>query len=237
VTVATPQPRVLIIETSDRVGQVATAAGPTLLQVRTLPEARRHARDLAPAVAEVLAAQGWRPRDVDAVVVSRGPGSYTGLRVGIMSAKTFAHATGCRLLGIDTFLAVASQTPANLPCVDVLADAQQDKVYFQPFARSGETWSPTAALLVCPFADWLLARDPAAAVTGPGLAKWLDRLPPEIVRLAPDAWHPTPASLVRLGMGRLANGDKDDPLSMEPIYLRPSAAEEQWQGRGPRTAP
>ncbi len=231
-----PLPRVLIIETSDRVGQVATAEGPTLLQVRTLTDTRRTARDLAPTVAELLAAQGWQPRAVDAVVVSRGPGSYTGLRVGIMSAKTFAHVIGCRLLGIETFRAIASQTPDDISRVDVLADAQQDKVYFQPFARTGEKWVPTAPLVICPFDEWLLARASTAAVTGPGLAKWESRLPAVIVRAALETRHPTPASLLRLGLARLAEGDKDDPLSTEPLYLRPSAAEQQWLGRHSGTA-
>ena len=57
---------------------------------------------------------GWQPRDVQAVIVSRGPGSYTGLRVGIISAKTFAYATGCDLLAVDTFAALALQAPASV---------------------------------------------------------------------------------------------------------------------------
>ncbi len=225
-----PLPRVLIIETSDRSGQVAVAEGPALLQIVKLTDARRNGRDLAPAVAELFAAQKWLPRDVNAVVVSRGPGSYTGLRVGLMSAKTFAYATGCRLLGIDTFLAIASQTP-DLPRVDVLADAQQDKVYFQPFERNLEDWTPTAPLAIIAFADWLRQRDPAVAVTGPGLAKWEAHLIPDIVRLAVEVRQPQPASLLRLGLQRLGAGEKDDPLSLEPLYLRPSAAEQQWRDR------
>src|SRR5580692_6112914 len=102
---AAQSPRLLILETSGRVGQVAVAHGDVLLGTRRLDEARRHARDLAPQVAELLKEQGWTARELDAVIVSRGPGSYTGLRIGIMSAKTLAYAVGCTLLGIDTFAA------------------------------------------------------------------------------------------------------------------------------------
>ena len=66
--------------------------------MRRLDEARRNARDLAPAAAELLQKQGWKPIGLDAVLVSCGPGSYTGLRVGIMSAKTLAYATRCALI-------------------------------------------------------------------------------------------------------------------------------------------
>src|SRR6516162_7492296 len=125
-------PRLLVVETSGRSGAVAVALGGELRQARRLDETRRHGRDLAPAVAEMLTAQGWRPRDVQAVIVSRGPGSYTGLRVGLMSAKAFAYATGCAVIAVDTFAVVAAQAPEGVERLDVIADAQQDKVYVQP---------------------------------------------------------------------------------------------------------
>jgi tRNA threonylcarbamoyladenosine biosynthesis protein TsaB len=229
----TAVPRILIVETSDRIGQVALAEGSQIVQSRILSESRRNARDLAPAVADMLQAQAWKPRDIHAVIVSRGPGSYTGLRVGIMSAKTFAYATGCRLLAIETFLAIASQTPAGTERVDVLADAQQDKVYYQPFALQGQVWIASAPLTICSFREWLNRRDAAAAVSGPGLVKWQKLLPAEIMQLDAALWQPALGTLLRLGLDRFASGESDDLFSLEPLYLRPSAAEEQWQKRKP----
>src|SRR5262245_8574874 len=96
-------PRLLILETSGRRGLVAVALGGAVREARRLDDARRNAvaRDLAPTVAELLRGQGWKAVDLDAVLVSVGPGSYTGLRVGIMSAKALAYATRCGLVGID----------------------------------------------------------------------------------------------------------------------------------------
>ena len=128
-------PRLAAIETSHRAGWVALGRGERLLSVRPLLEARRHARDLAPMLAELLTEQGWKALDLDGVIVGRGPGSYTGLRVGLMSAKTLAYATGRPLLAVDTFAAVAVQTPAGIAQVDVIADAQQDKIYVQRFVQ------------------------------------------------------------------------------------------------------
>src|SRR5439155_14697302 len=119
----------LLSATSGPSGFVAVAEDERLLAVRRLDEARRHARDLAPAVADLLAERGWRPADVSAVLVGRGPGSYTGLRVGLMSAKTFAYAAGCALITLETFAVIAAQAPAEAAPLAVLADAQQDKVY------------------------------------------------------------------------------------------------------------
>jgi tRNA threonylcarbamoyladenosine biosynthesis protein TsaB len=221
----------LILETSSAVGQVAVAQGRRLLAIRRLEASRRHARDLAPAVAELLAAQEWTPRTLDAVVVSRGPGSYTGLRVGIMSAKTLAYATGCALLAIDTFPAITFQAPDEATCLDVLADAQQDKVYAQRFIRpaAGEALEPVSPLAIHPFEAWLASLPGGSWVSGPGLVGQTRRLPPEVKLVDAAHWEPQPGSLLELGLTRYLRGDRDNLWALEPLYLRPSAAEEQWQ--------
>jgi len=226
------EPRLLILETSCGVGEVALAAGERLVGQRRLEENRRNARDLAPSVAALLAEQGWRPRQLHGVIVSRGPGSYTGLRVGIMSAKTFAYATGCVLLGIDTFAAVAEQAPPEVTAVDVLADAQQDRVYVQSFTRGTAGWHPESELAIRPFADWLTRRRTAAWVSGPGLRKYDVRIPAEVPRIVAEQRDPGAVSLLGLGLVRFRAGQRDDVWSLEPLYLRPSSAEEQWQALG-----
>ena len=226
-------PRLLIIETSDRPGVVALAEGDRLLRERRLDEARRHARDLAPATAALLAEQGCRAPNLAGVVVSRGPGSYTGLRVGLMSAKTLAYALGCRLLAIDTFAAIARQVPAPADIVDVIADAQQDKIYVQRFTRDPTNGSRGAAssLTIVTFEQWLASVGPGICVTGPGLAGHEHRLPPEVSVALPAHWQPRAESLLALGWERWQRGDSDDVYALEPLYLRPSAAEEKWQVR------
>jgi tRNA threonylcarbamoyladenosine biosynthesis protein TsaB len=224
--------RILIVETSGQAGKVAVAEGATLACERVLDETRRHARDLAPAVAELLTALSWKPVDVDCVIVSRGPGSYTGLRVGIMAAKMFAYATGATLVAVDTFAAIADQAGPDATVVDVLADAQQDRVYWQRYRRSGSgsTMAPISELAIRPFADWLAHWEEGVWVSGPGLQQQCTKLPAGCVTVAARDWHPHPASLLKLGLARLAKGEWDDPFALEPLYLRPSAAEEKMAG-------
>src|SRR5438552_1750599 len=224
--------RIIVLETSGRVGQVALARGGALLALRRLDEARRHARDLVPALRDLLDEQKWRPRDIQAVIVSRGPGSYTGLRVGIMSAKTFAYATGCVLLAVDTFAAIALQAPAQVGRLDVLADAQQDKVYVQAFARSAEAsaWAARTELSIVKANDWLAGREPDAWVSGPGLHSLAARL--RGVPMVPSQdWEPRAESLLQIGCEQLLRGERHDLWSLEPLYLRPSSAEEKWRAR------
>ncbi len=226
------QPRLLILETSGRVGQVGLAVGARLLSVRRLDEARRHARDLVPAVGELLTAQGWKPKEIQGVIVSRGPGSYTGLRVGIMSAKTFAYTTGCGLLAVDTFAAIAAGAPADLPCLEVIADAQQERVYMQRFVRiKGQGWEAETPLAIRPLADWQRERRADVWVSGPGLQVYKEQL--RDCRLVVDSscWDPEPRSLLEIALPRYLAGETDDLWSLEPLYLRPSAAEEKWTNR------
>jgi tRNA threonylcarbamoyladenosine biosynthesis protein TsaB len=227
-----PEPRLLLIETSGQVGQVGLARAENLLQVRKLDGSRRHARDLAPAVVELLTGAEWKPRDLQGIIVSRGPGSYTGLRVGIMSARALAYGVGCTLLAIDTFAALALQAPAEAELVEVIADAQQERIYRQTFARAaGGAREARGPLTIEPLADWLAQRDRAAWLTGPGLRAYRPRFDDAAILVAESSWDPQLQSLLQLGSARLRAGEKDDIWNLEPLYLRPSAAEEKWQAR------
>ncbi len=224
-------PRALIIETSHQPGLVALAEADRLLAERRLDQARRHARDLAPAVAELLRQQDWKPRDIEVVIVGRGPGSYTGLRVGIMSAKTFAYATGCRLLAVDTFAAIARQAPPPAMVVDVIADAQQDKVYVQRYRREGMAWIAATELAIVHVDESVARLTSEVWVSGPGLEKHRARMPAAVRVVDQAAWFPDAASVLGLGLERWRRGEADEPFKVEPLYLRPSSAEEKWDSR------
>ena len=225
------QAKLLIVETSGRSGFVALAEGATLCGVRQLAEARRNAGDLAPAAVELLSAQGWKARDLNGVVVSIGPGSYTGLRVGVMSAKTLAYATGCALNGVETFAVIAAQAPKEIKRLDVLADAQQEKVYVQSFMRHCDDWRPCDVLRIQPFAEWVTQRTAETWVSGPGLRRWAARLPSDVPLTDATLWDPQADTLLHLGLTRYKAGERDDPFALEPLYLRPSSAEEQYRVR------
>ena len=226
--------RFLILETSGSVGRVAAAEGEAILRTRELDETRRHARDLAPAVARLLEELAWKPTDVTGVIVSQGPGSYTGLRVGIISAKAFCYATGAALIAVPTFQAIAAQAPVPVSAVEVLADAQQELIYVQRFTAdaSSEGLAAESALAIRPFSAWLGERDETDWLSGPGLRRFRDQLPAGSRTVEPERWDALPETLLRLGLARYETGEKDDPMAVEPIYLRPSSAEEKWDALG-----
>ena len=220
------QPRLLLIDSSHQSGFVAIAEADKLLAVRRLEEARRHARDLAPAIHELFTEADWKPRDVTAVIVGLGPGSYTGLRVGVMSAKTLAYATGCRLIGLETFAVIAAQA-GSAGRLAVIADAQQNNIYVQEF----ENRVPLSPLRIQQFQPWLETMIVGTRVSGPGLGKWVSKLPTKVVTVDSSLWDPLPETLLQLGLERYRLEEWSDVWTAEPIYLRPSAAEEQLAKR------
>jgi tRNA threonylcarbamoyladenosine biosynthesis protein TsaB len=228
------EPKLLIIETSGKTGEVGIGLGDRLIDYRRLDQARRHARDLAPAVRDMLDKSHWNAQEIDGVIVSHGPGSYTGLRVGIMSAKTLAYASGCRLLAVKTFEAIAAQAPAGLMRLDVIADAQQNKIYWQRFQRGvDQKWETIQALSIVPLEQWLAAAEPSWTVTGPGLHLHLAQVSACFPVLEETSWDPRAESLLKAGLARYLAGERDEIWNLEPLYLRPSSAEEKMVSRPP----
>ena len=232
----TPTPRrLLLLETSHQPGLVGLSVGERLVGQRHLESGRHNGRDLAPAIAALLAEQGWGARDLGGVAIGRGPGSYTGLRVGIMSAKTMAYVVGCPLVALDTFAVIAAQSPAECGRIDIISDAQKEAVYIQGFVREYDKWHANDELRVVEFADWLASRVPDAWVGGPGVVRYRDRLPVGVSLTAPECWSPSLDSLLALAVRRLDAGERDDAFTLEPLYLRASSAELQWRDRIGRT--
>src|SRR5262245_23752653 len=127
----------LLLETSGPIAQVGLAQHDRLIAHATLDRSRQHTRDLVPTIQRLCQEHQRKPQDLDAIAVSIGPGSYTGLRVGIMTAKTLAYLLNKPLLAIPTFDIIAHQNFAADPTLQnltVIADGQQDKVYVQVFS-------------------------------------------------------------------------------------------------------
>ncbi len=221
------EPALLILETSGRSGEVALGRGVDLIARRALSQSRRHARDLVPFVQQMLQEQGWRPGDLNGVIVSIGPGSYTGLRVGIMSAKVLAYAIECPIVGIQTFEVIANQAPESMQLVDVISDAQQEKVYVQTFELSAGR-KAVSELRILTVQEWLSQRDSDAGVSGPGVGVYLEQIPDSVEIVEEELRKPGAETLLKLGAERLKREEHSDVWALEPIYLRPSADAEQW---------
>lgn len=215
----------LVLETSDRTGSVGLFVDAALVGSRTLDPGRRPNRDLAPYCAALLADAGLKPKDVAAIAVNVGPGSYTGLRVGLISAKMFAFATGCRLYAVPSFHAVAAMVSDDIVRLDVVSDGLQGLLYVQEFSRIGNRMQPSSELRIRPLSEWMANRSAAALVGGPGVAVLPMPLPEDMKLLDESICRPTIVGVHRAAQSILPCS-RDEAARLEPLYLRPSSAEE-----------
>jgi len=225
--------RILAVETTERIASVAALQQGQLLHQQTTPPEQRSAQALAPAIQSVLEHVAWQPSDVQLVAVPVGPGSFTGLRVGVTTAKTFAYAVEAEVLGVNTLEVIAQLAPAEIGELEVVMDAQRQQLFAGRFARdtSGHfQWRETTHIVN--EADWLarLATSPVA-VTGPGLRKLRARLPENTPVVDPAQWAPTAAAVGELAWRMYEAGQRDDLWKLAPQYFRASAAEDKWRER------
>jgi tRNA threonylcarbamoyladenosine biosynthesis protein TsaB len=228
--------RVLAIETSASVGSVAALAGSELLGDLTLPPEQGSAQSLAPALKTLLDMVRWRSEDVELVAVTIGPGSFTGLRVGVTAAKTFAYAVKAQVLGLDTLETIAAGCPREVHTLATAMDAQRGQVVAEAFRRGPDGWfSARASSQLMDLDAWLATLSPGTWVAGPVLRNVPKEALAHVRVVDPHHWAPTAAALARLAAHRFASGDRDDLWALAPRYFRQSAAEEKWEQKRPET--
>jgi tRNA threonylcarbamoyladenosine biosynthesis protein TsaB len=216
----------LILETSGRVARMGLARERRVVRTAELDTSRRHAREMVPTIDAMLTAEALHPADLTGVMVSRGPGSYTGLRVGLATAKALAYATGCALCAVDTFAAIAEQAPVAARHVWVIADALQKQIYIQRFDRTEAGWAPFQELRIGAVDEWLNWLPAGVSVSGPGVEAYANSIPQSCVLVAQADREARVESVLTVGL-RLAPLTRNELFALEPLYLRGSSAEEK----------
>jgi tRNA threonylcarbamoyladenosine biosynthesis protein TsaB len=126
---------VAAIETTGAAGSVALLRGETLLGEESLGDGTTHGAALHPALERLLRAGGATANDLGLVVAGTGPGSFTGMRVGVGAARSLSFAVGCPVVGVPSFDALAREDAT----VAVVRDARKGDVYFALYGPEGET--------------------------------------------------------------------------------------------------
>jgi tRNA threonylcarbamoyladenosine biosynthesis protein TsaB len=201
-----PDPLILAIETSSAAGSTALLRGGVVLAERRFDPGMRGGTLLYPGVAAVLEAAGGSPPDL--VAVGIGPGSYTGTRIGIVFAKTYAFARGIPLAGVSSLEAVAARVQPRGRAAVVQA-AHPGHAYAAVYDGRGD------APPECVRAPALVER--AAFLEGLDAGVTAVEMPPE------QAWA---IDVGRVAAGRAAAGlVPDDAAALEPLYLQAPSPE------------
>lgn len=245
------EPLILAIDTATRAGSVALARGTKLLHLQTGDKEASHSIDLIATVEAALNTIGAKLREVELFAAASGPGSFTGLRIGIATIKSFAMSVGNPCVGVPTLAATAHAAGTSI-CTAALLPAGRGEVFAQMFSvdagrvrpldvaahlspaavmekyRSSEslTWAGEGAHL-----NARALCDHAKAV---GIA-WHDRDSQSLARSM--GWMLAPrrdelaGSVAALAFEEYCAGRTTIPGELRAIYVRPSDAEinQQWQ--------
>ncbi|MDL2320307.1 tRNA (adenosine(37)-N6)-threonylcarbamoyltransferase complex dimerization subunit type 1 TsaB [Alistipes sp. OttesenSCG-928-B03] len=222
---------ILGIETGTDICSVSLSRDGELLALRESEGGQDHARKLAVYIDEILRSNDYAPDELDAVAVGRGPGSYTGLRIGVSTAKGMCYALGIPLVAVGSLEALAwvatEDNEAGILDVEEwgsamlcpMIDARRMEVYAQVFDSAVRPVSEVGAHIITPesFAEHI-SPDREFVIFGNGAAKCVDTLPSEGVKYVEVT--PSARGLVRPAHEAFAAGRFEDIAYFEPFYLK-----------------
>jgi tRNA threonylcarbamoyladenosine biosynthesis protein TsaB len=231
-------PLLLAIESATEVASVALARDGATLAVRRTGPGRPASEALLPAVLDLLAEAGAGLDAVDAFAVSVGPGSFTGLRVGVSTVKGLAFGGDRPVVAVPTLAALALRAARPEACVAALLDARRGEVYAALHAGDAREPALLAAGVLRP-ADLVAALEAHAGARdlvaiGDGVSVVRDalaaRFGARVAFVEGEAGRPDAVAVAALGARLLARGEGRDAAAIAPVYVRRAEAEVRRTG-------
>jgi len=220
---------ILSIETATGCGSIALTRGERLLAEATAQPEVTHSRRLLGTVDWLMQAAGIDWTDLDGIAVSLGPGSFTGLRIGMAAAKGLVMATGVPLIGVSTLDALALSCIGTRMQICPVLDARKQEVYAALYQPGGEGGYPSRLSGDEAISPEALAEkiDQPTVLLGTGVGVYADVFKEnKLIRLLPaQLTHPRGLHVGLLAAEMLAKGDVMDPATAAPYYVRASEAE------------
>jgi len=225
----------LAFETSSRLGSIALGRADEVMDVRIFSGPRKHAVEFLPAIDDLCRTHGVAPRDVAQVFVSSGPGSFTGLRIGVTAARMIALAVAADVVSVPT-LDIIAQNALVLPSppqhVAVLLDAKRRRVYAAAYVWEGGVYRAMSEPVEADPLEFLSHQSAGCAVLGEGVLYHAESVDASgRPRLHETLYAPRPETAYKLGRQRALAGCLTLPRELVPTYIRPPEAEEKWEAK------
>jgi len=182
----------------------------------------RHSEILIPTVESMLKDINWTIQDVDLIAVGLGPGSFTGLRIGVATVKAIQAACSSKIIGVPTMDAIAINAPKDKKRVAPFLDAHKGKIYTCIYERSGETFKRITEYLLVQADEFLESLEEETFFFGGGIEKYKKELDScDFAEYMENIkWEPKADDIGRLAFGRVSEG-YHDASELEPLYLHP----------------
>ncbi len=212
--------KIAAFDTSSKALTLAILEDETLLAQMTLNIKKNHSITLMPAIDFLMNSLDMKPTDLDRIVVAQGPGSYTGLRMAVATAKTLAHTLKIELVGVSSLLALVPEQVEGL--VIPVMDARRNNVY-AGFYQSGQSVRPEAHLPLAEVLEIAGVADQPVTFVGE-TAVFAEQIEAALPGVSVQPTLPDAAAIGRLGLDLPAQSIHD----FVPNYLKRVEAEENW---------
>ena len=212
--------KIAAFDTSSKALTLAILEDETLLAQMTLNIKKNHSITLMPAIDFLMNSLDMKPTDLDRIVVAQGPGSYTGLRMAVATAKTLAHTLKIELVGVSSLLALVPEQVEGL--VIPVMDARRNNVY-AGFYQSGQSVRPEAHLPLAEVLEIAGVADQPVTFVGE-TAVFAEQIEAALPGVSVQPTLPDAAAVGRLGLDLPAQSIHD----FIPNYLKRVEAEENW---------
>ncbi|MCD6405852.1 MAG: tRNA (adenosine(37)-N6)-threonylcarbamoyltransferase complex dimerization subunit type 1 TsaB [Planctomycetes bacterium] len=220
----------IAIETSSTIGSVACVANGRVMYEQHFRRGLLHGRDLMVELDHCIAEVEWKRSDIELIAVSVGPGSYTGLRVGVAAAKALSYALRVDVAAVCSLDVIAENGPRTADHVAVVLDARRDQVYGASYSNVGFSFFREEGPLLASPEEFAASLPRPAYLLGDALRRYESVFDRRGFEMLPEAaWRPRAMKLGLLGEKAYLVGEKTDPATLLPIYLRLPEAEEKWQ--------
>ncbi len=236
--------KILAVDTSSPVAAVAVMDDRELLGEYFLNHKKTHSQKLVPMMEEILRSLELRPSDMDVFAAASGPGSFTGLRIGITTVKAMAYAAKKPVVSIPTLDALACNIPLTEALVCPIMDARNNQVYTALYRNDGGIQSNITEYMGIPVSQLVQIINSAGGsviFTGDGVLIHREYLKKELgekCSFAPRSHLLNRASSVaQLAMTRAMSGKLESCMDMAPFYLRKSQAEREMEKKLPENPP
>ena len=211
---------ILAMDTSNKALSLAILENEELLGQVTLNIKKNHSITLMPAIDFLMKSLDMKPTDLDRIVVAQGPGSYTGLRIAVATAKTLAHTLKIELVGVSSLLALVPEQVEGL--VIPVMDARRNNVY-AGFYQSGQSVRPEAHLPLAEVLEMAGAANQPVTFVGETTV-FAEQIEAALPQAAIQPTLPDAAAIGRLGLDLPAQSSHN----FVPNYLKRVEAEENW---------
>ncbi|MDB5329088.1 MAG: hypothetical protein JWP03_239 [Phycisphaerales bacterium] len=230
--------RGLAIETSGRLGSVAIAEDGVVVAEDSFAHGLKHAAEMVPRIDALLKSRGWAPADVREIYISVGPGSFTGLRIGVTLAKTLAFATGAKIAAVPTVQVLARNTAPEARDVVIVLDAKREQIFTARLHRENPgVWTIAEPAHLDSLAEMLRRSPRPVHLVGEGIPYHEKFLPHDdaAVLVTPETlWRARAATVAEIGFAMARAGEFTDPQTLTPLYIRRPEAEEKFEASAGR---